>query len=130
MTGPILILLVEDEPLILEMLEDPLKDGGYEVAKAGSGEQAIEKLEADAAAFSALITDINLGRGRLTGWDVAKRARELNPALPVIYMTGDSGHEWAANGVPNSVLLMKPFAPAQAVTAVSHLLNASPPPTA
>jgi DNA-binding NtrC family response regulator len=71
-----------------------------------------------------LITDVNLGRDKLSGWDVAKRARELNPSVAVIYMTGDSGHDWAANGVPNSVLLLKPFAPAQVVTAVSQLLNA------
>ena len=58
----------------------------------------------------------------------AKRARELNPATAVIYMTGERGGDWAANGVPNSILLTKPFAPAQAVTAVSQLLNGVPPP--
>ena len=40
-------------------------------------------------------------------------------------MTGADGHEWASKGVPHSLLMTKPFAPAQAVTAVSHLLNAS-----
>jgi CheY-like chemotaxis protein len=71
-----------------------------------------------------LVTDIELG-GRLTGWDVAQRARELKPDLPVIYMTGNSGDEWASRGVPNSVLITKPFAPAQIVTAVSQALIAS-----
>jgi hypothetical protein len=41
-------------------------------------------------------------------------------------MTGASGDDWGANGVPNSILLAKPFAPAQLVTAVSQLLNAPP----
>jgi len=45
-------------------------------------------------------------------------------------MTGDAGSDWAANGVPNSVLITKPFAPAQVVTAVSQLLNAGQPPSA
>ena len=54
-------------------------------------------------------------------------AREINPTIPVIYMTGTHGEEWASKGVPNSVLLIKPFAPAQIVTAVSQLLNANPP---
>jgi hypothetical protein len=36
-------------------------------------------------------------------------------------MTGASADQWAANGVPNSILLEKPFAPAQLVTAVSQL---------
>jgi hypothetical protein len=55
-------------------------------------------------------------------------ARELDPTVPVIYMTGTDGGEWASKGVPNSVLLSKPFAPAQIVTAVASLLNANPAP--
>ncbi|HEY5007184.1 MAG TPA: response regulator [Caulobacteraceae bacterium] len=124
MTVAVLVFVVEDEPLIQDMLQAPLKDGGYEVATAASGEEAVSMLEKQGSTFQALITDVNLGRDKLSGWDVAKRARELNPSVAVIYMTGDSGHDWAANGVPNSVLLLKPFAPAQVVTAVSQLLNA------
>ena len=70
----------------------------------------------------ALITDIKLG-SKVTGWDVAKHARELNPDLPIVYITGSDGHDWASLGVPNSVLITKPFAPAQVLTAVSQLLN-------
>jgi two-component system cell cycle response regulator CpdR len=47
--------------------------------------------------------------------------------MPVIYMTGTHGEDWASKGVPNSVLLTKPFAPAQLVTALSNLLNAGSP---
>jgi hypothetical protein len=43
-------------------------------------------------------------------------------------MTGAAGSEWASQGVPNSILLTKPFAPAQLITAVSQLLNAAAPP--
>jgi hypothetical protein len=42
----------------------------------------------------------------------------------VVYITGDSAHEWTVHGVPNSVLVTKPFAAAQVVTAVSQLLTA------
>jgi hypothetical protein len=42
-------------------------------------------------------------------------------------MTGAASDKWASHGVPNSVLLEKPFAPAQLVTAPSNLLNAVPP---
>jgi CheY-like chemotaxis protein len=79
--------------------------------------------------FRAVVTDINLGRNRMDGWDVARHARENKPDMPVVYMTGDSADEWASKGVPNSILLTKPFAPAQLVTAVAQLLNAGPPTT-
>ena len=74
--------------------------------------------------YRALITDINLA-DKLTGWDVARHAREINNKLPVIYMTGASAHEWASKGVPNSLLVPKPFAAAQVVTAVAHLINST-----
>lgn len=59
-----------------------------------------------------------------TGWDVARRARELSPNLPVIYVTSVADEEWTSQGVPNSILISKPFAPAQITTAISQLLNA------
>jgi CheY-like chemotaxis protein len=77
--------------------------------------------------YRALVTDINL-RGRMDGWEVAKRAREIDPEFPIVYMTGTSADEYGSQGVPNSILLNKPFAPAQLVTAVSQLLNAGTPP--
>jgi CheY-like chemotaxis protein len=73
------------------------------------------------------VTDINL-LGTMDGWEVAKQAREINPTFPIIYMTGAAADQWASHGVPNSALLAKPFAPAQLVTALAHLLNAGSPP--
>ena len=72
-------------------------------------------------------TDVNLAPKKLTGWDVARRARELTGDIPIVYMSGASGHEWTSHGVPNSVLIAKPFAIGQIVTAVSQLLNAGGP---
>jgi CheY-like chemotaxis protein len=60
----------------------------------------------------------------MNGWEVARQAREIDPSFPVVYMTGAAADEWASHGVPNSILLTKPFAPAQLVTAISQLLNA------
>jgi ABC-type proline/glycine betaine transport system permease subunit len=42
-------------------------------------------------------------------------------------MSGSSAEDWASKGVPHSVMIAKPFAPAQLVTAVAQLLNAIPP---
>jgi CheY-like chemotaxis protein len=69
---------------------------------------------------------VNL-KGALSGWEVARQIRETVADFPVVYMTGAAADQWTSQGVPKSVLLQKPFAPAQLVTAVSQLLNAVPP---
>jgi DNA-binding response OmpR family regulator len=119
-----IILVVEDDPLIQSIAEESLTDGGFEIVIASSGENAIDLLDVQKVDYRAVVTDINLGRDKIDGWDVARRAREINPGLPVVYMTGDSADDWTSKGVPNSILLTKPFAPAQLLTAVSRLLNA------
>ncbi len=85
-------------------------------------------LKGGSAKYRALVTDINL-RGKMGGWDVARLAREIDANFPVVYMTGASADEYGSHGVPNSILLTKPFAPAQLVTAVSQLLNSGAPTT-
>lgn len=120
-----LLLVVEDERLLHLFLEDVLEGAGFAVLLSENGDDGIAELDSDIGRFSGLITDIKLG-SKANGWAVAQHARQLNPALPVVYMTGDSSHEWAAQGVPGSVVLTKPFAEAQLVTAISQLLIAVP----
>ena len=117
------ILVVEDDHVIQSVVEEALKEGGFETIVASSGEQAAELLDSAEGKYRALVTDINLGREKLDGWEVARHAREIDPAFPVVYMSGDSAEDWASKGVPNSIMLAKPFAPAQLVTAVAQLLN-------
>ena len=118
------VLIVEDEMLLRLMLQDVLEEAGFAVKVSANGEEAIESFESRDTAYVALVTDIHLSRAGITGWDVARRARELDGALAVIYTTGAAADEWPSNGVPNSILITKPYAPAQIVTAVSHLLTA------
>jgi CheY-like chemotaxis protein len=125
----IAVLVVEDDQLIQALVEESLSDGGFESTITPSGEEAVGLLQQLEPRFRALVTDINLS-GKLDGWEVARVARETDPAIPVVYMTGTHGDEWTSKGVPNSILLTKPFAPAQLVTAISQLLNAGSPPTA
>lgn len=122
MTESIILLLAEDEALIRDLLEAAMTDSGFEVAVATGGGEALAELEADAARFRAVVTDIKMGAGP-DGWEVGRRARELVPDMPVVYMSGDSEHEWSSKGVPNSTIVAKPFAPAQIITAVSMLIN-------
>jgi DNA-binding response OmpR family regulator len=121
------ILVVDDDHLIQSVVEESLTDGGFEIVIASSGQSALDLLDASEAKYRALVTDINLGPGKVDGWDVARHAREIDPNFPIIYMSGKDAAEWASKGVPNSIMLTKPFAPAQLVTAVSQLLNIQPP---
>lgn len=126
MSETVCIFVVDDDALILLTLEHALEDGGFACRSATSADEAARLFEVEGEHCRALVTDVNLGDA-VTGWDVARRAREYHPTLPVVYVTGDSAHEWAAHGVPNSILVTKPFVPAQIIHAVASLLNTETP---
>ncbi len=107
--------------MIAMLIETALEDIGMATTLAANGDEAMELLTTTAC-FQALVTDIRMGRSA-DGWAVAAKAREVLPSIQVIYITGDSMDDWRSKGVPESVLLTKPFLPAQMVTAVTTLLN-------
>jgi CheY-like chemotaxis protein len=119
-----IVLLVEDEPLILLVAQDALEAGGYTVLPAQLAHEALSFLDERAAELSGLVTDVRLPGGP-DGWEIARRARELRPDLPIVYTTGDSAGEWPAQGVPKSVVVQKPYAGAQLLTALSTLVTAA-----
>jgi CheY-like chemotaxis protein len=116
------LLVVDDEEIVLKMTEHSLEEGGYTVVRARSGDEAIALLEAGKHDFAGLITDVNLG-AELDGWRVAQRARELKPNLPIVYTTGFASRDWTARGVPNSIVVQKPFSVDEIVAAIWALLN-------
>lgn len=122
MMTPPLVLLIEDEPLIRIDVESALAEARFEVITAGNATSAMAAFDERMAEISAVVTDIRLGKGA-SGWDVGKHVREGVASMPVIYMSGDSSAEWASHGVPNSIMVPKPFVFAQLVTAISTLLN-------
>ncbi len=115
------ILVVEDETLIRIDLIDILERGGYTVDEAVNGGAGVAKIERRDE-LCGLITDINLGSGT-NGWEVARHARKKFGGVAVVYITGDSAADWPSEGVPNSLVLQKPFAEAQVLNAISTLLN-------
>jgi DNA-binding response OmpR family regulator len=123
-----IILVVEDDPLLQNLVEETLSEGGFEAAIAASGEEAVTLLRGHKGKYRALVTDINL-KGKMDGWAVAQHAREIEPDFPVVYMSGAAAADWTSKGVRNSVMLVKPFAPAQLLTAVADLLNNATPTT-
>jgi DNA-binding response OmpR family regulator len=118
-----LILYVEDEALIAIPGEDVLTDAGFEVEHVDNGQSAMAALDARADKYVALITDVRLPK--VDGWTIARRARTLNPGLPVVYVTGDSATDWDDHGVPESVLVQKPYANAELVAALVTLIEAA-----
>jgi DNA-binding NtrC family response regulator len=89
---------------------------------SSSAAEALTLITSGVVKYRALVTDVQL-EGKMSGWELARKVREIDPAFPVIYMTGAAADDWASQGVPESILLQKPFAPAQLVTAVSQLSN-------
>jgi CheY-like chemotaxis protein len=64
-------------------VEIALQDSGIEVAVVSDGTAALDVPEKNVKPFRVVITDINLG-AELDRWEVARRACELNHALPII----------------------------------------------
>jgi CheY-like chemotaxis protein len=125
----ILILVAEDEHLIGMTVQEALADGGFAVQHVDSGDEAMTVVTKNDPELFGIVTDIRLGPGA-DGWEVARAAREINPLIPIVYMSGDSAHEHPSQGVPDSAMIQKPFAPAQIVTALSTLMNEAQKPTA
>ncbi len=118
------IVYAEDDPIVRMALLAALEDAGFEVCEVSDGDSAIEILRKETSSVAGLVTDINLGMGA-DGWEVARLGRELNPTLPVVYLSAQSHDAWAAKGLPNSSMIAKPFAPTQVVVALSLALNIS-----
>jgi len=101
------ILVVDDEPSMQDALGWLLRSEGYDVATAGSGEEAVTRLEAQE--FDIIVSDIKMPG--LTGLDVLERSRTLNPRAAVIlitaYATVDSAIEALRLGACD--YLEKPF---------------------
>jgi DNA-binding response OmpR family regulator len=120
----VLILVVEDDPAAGDELKRALEAAGFRVMLVESGEKATSAFDENAGEIGGLVADVKLG-GNINGWDVARHAREVDQDLPVVYVTGFHVEDWASQGVPKSMLVQKPFAPAQIITAISSLLNIS-----
>lgn len=103
------VLIVEDETEVLEVVKEALERRGFNVRTALSDSDALAVLDAEARSLDLLIADINLGEG-VTGFDVARHARTLNPDLKVVYITGQAAH-LARFGVPDAIMFPKPFYP-------------------
>ncbi len=99
------VLIVEDEEMVREVAAAEFADAGFTVIEAGTGAVALALLEGGAA-VDLLFTDVRLP-GDMDGWAVARQARALHPALPVMYATGFPGDRLAM--VEGGQLVGKPY---------------------
>ena len=72
------ILMVEDDPRIREIVVEALREEGYNVIHASSGEEALACCRQWVA--DVLVTDIKLP-GQMDGWQIAERCRERHPVI-------------------------------------------------
>ncbi len=78
------LLLVDDEEPLLDTIKEAVCLGGFQADVAASGEAALQALNTNT--YDLVVTD--LGMPRINGARVAEAAKSLNPALPVIILTG------------------------------------------
>jgi DNA-binding response OmpR family regulator len=117
------ILVIDDEPLIADLVCTVLEDEGYDLTCLSSAEAALAEIE-NRDNFDAVITDIDLG-GSVDGFELARRARAHRPDAAVIYMSGAAAARVAGERVPGAQFLGKPFPPYK----LAEILRASLPPT-
>jgi CheY-like chemotaxis protein len=114
------VLLVEDEPLLGELMTEALIDQGFEVHAAPDAGDALRHL-LSGADVDILFTDIDLGGG-MDGAALAQLAREMRPKLPVVYTSGRQSPDQIAF-VPGAAFLAKPYSLDTVRKTLAQLVN-------
>jgi DNA-binding response OmpR family regulator len=123
------VLVVDDEPHIVELAELYLNNEGYRVISATDGAQALKKIETERPAL--IILDLMLPE--INGWEVCRRVRATGN-LPIIMLTARSDDVDKIVGLELGAddYVTKPFNPRELVARVKAVLrrvDAASPPT-
>ena len=113
------VLLVDDDPLVLEVVRACLNRAGHEVVIARDGREGLEFFQRHMHDVGLVLSDVTMPE--LSGIDMVLRIRQIKPSMNVILMSGDAEatreEKLAALNPDQPVLLKKPFA-------LKDLLNA------
>jgi len=117
------ILLVDDDPLITELVVDMLGMEGYQVDTAADGIEALRRLESQR--YDLIITDLHMPKLDGSGFYRQLTERRTHPLTKIIFLTGTTGtsreHDLIrASGVP---ILLKPFNVVELVELVRRMLR-------
>jgi PAS domain S-box-containing protein len=117
------ILLAEDQEMVRRVTRAFLEAQGYTVVEAEDGRSALAVLESGASHFDLLIADVIMPQ--MGGVELAARVRELQPGLPVLFMSGHTEDALAHRGeyAPGTALLKKPFTARELLGKVSLTLH-------
>jgi two-component system NtrC family sensor kinase len=115
------ILIVEDDPSVAGVLRELLEQLGYSVTVAGSGLEALERLDSGRV-FDLVLTDVVM-LGPVNGLELARTVVARHPRVPVIVMTGYAA-EIARIAGEGFTVLTKPFDLATLADAVERKITA------
>ncbi len=121
------ILVVDDEPSILELMEHILVRAGYAVFKAMTGEEALGVFAAHASEIGVLLTDTRMPR--MSGLELVGHVRRLNPSLPIVLSSGGEfapSERAAFTEIGVGGFLIKPFQFHDVEDVVRRVLEAQP----
>jgi CheY-like chemotaxis protein len=122
-----LILVADDEPFILEYIKHVLQLADYDVVTANSVEEAWAILGRQQPEVELVLSDIVMP-GSIDGLELAERIHQLDPDLPVLFISGALSEvdPRTAQIAEKQLLLRKPFYPKQLVDFVrTHLRGTS-----
>lgn len=111
------ILVVDDDPAVLQFVESVLRRAGAEVTALGSGRAALRAIADGVSKPTTLLTAIELPA--MTGIELSARVRALRPGIKVVMMTADRASAEAARDRPDLVgwVLLKPIAAGELLAA-------------
>ncbi|MBI3705524.1 MAG: response regulator, partial [Rhizobiales bacterium] len=117
------VLLVEDEVLISHLVAAALNEHGFNVHEMTTADEALRYMHAGGA-VDVLFTDVNLP-GSMNGAELALRAREMRPDLPIVYASGRYRPTDIGALVPRSMFVSKPYDPEDVGRLLTRLTEGS-----
>lgn len=119
------IMVVDDEPALLESMRTYLTRLGHSVTAFQDAESAWERFIADPSAYSAFIVDLTLSG--MSGEAFIRKILEQNRAVAILATSGYPGSLHSFEGPPGAriAMLEKPFTPNMLTDALTKLLGSS-----